>query len=162
VFKNLGKDILRYLGVSPQLSAEEIQEKAAQEEVIVPDIVNTSYEDAQRILRVAGLETRVEGEGSWVVKQQPQGGTKFPVGSKVIIYLGKQGKGVPNGELVTMPDLTGLTMREAGQLLGKLGLQFDPQGTGVAVEQKILAGTKVKAGSSVTVIFAPPVSEPSP
>jgi stage V sporulation protein D (sporulation-specific penicillin-binding protein) len=162
VFKNLGKDILRYLGVTPQLSAQEIQNKTSQEEVMVPDVVNTSYEDAQRILRVAGLETRVEGEGSWVIKQQPQGGAKFPAGTKVIIYLGNQGKGVPTGQLVTMPDLKGLTMREAGQLLGKLGLQFDPQGTGVALEQKILPGTKVKAGSTVTVFFAPPVPEPSP
>lgn len=162
VFKNLSRDVLRYLGVTLQLSTKEIQQKAAQEEVMVPDVVNTSYEDAQRILRVAGLETRVEGEGSWVVKQQPQGGAKFPAGTKVIIYLGKQGKGVPAGQLVTMPDLKGLTMREAGQLLGKLGLQFDPQGTGVAIEQKIAPGTKVKAGSTVTVIFAPPVPEPSP
>lgn len=162
VFGNLGRDILRYLGVTPELSAEEIQNKAAQQEVMVPDVVNTSFEDAQRILRVAGLQTRVEGEGSWVIKQQPQGGAKFPAGTQVIIYLGKQGEGIPTGQQVTVPDLTGMTMRGAGQLLGKLGLQFDPQGTGVAIEQKILPGTKVKAGSNVTVIFAPPVSEPSP
>lgn len=162
VFKNLSRDILRYLGVTPELSPEEIQKKTSQAEVMVPDVVNTSYEDAQRILREAGLETRAEGEGSWVVKQQPQGGAKFPAGTKVIIYLGTQDKGVPDGQLVTMPDLKGLTMREAGQLLGRLGLQIDPQGTGVATEQKILPGTKVKAGSTVTVIFAPPEPEPSP
>ncbi len=161
-FKNLAKDILRYLNVTPQLSADEIKNRLEQAEVLVPDVVNTSLEDAQRIMREAGLETRVEGVGSWVIDQQPKGGAKFPAGTQIIIYLGPHGKPVPNGQEVTMPDLTGMTMREAGQLLGRLGLQFNPVGTGVAVEQKTIPGTKVKAGSTIVVVFSPPVSEPSP
>ncbi len=162
VFKNLMKDIVRYLNVTPQLSSEEIEKKVQQAEVLVPDVVNTSLDDAQRTLTEAGLETRVEGEGSWVINQQPKGGAKFPSGTKVIIYLGPQGKGIPVGQEVTIPDLTGLTMREAGQLLGRLGLQLNPEGTGVAAEQKIAPGTKVRSGSAVKVIFKPPVAELSP
>jgi len=162
VFKNLAKDILRYLGVAPQLSEEEIKKRSEHAEVLVPDVVNTSFEDAQRILQESGLETKVEGEGSWVINQQPKGGARISAGSQIIVYLGPPGKGVPDGQEVTVPDLTGLTMREVGQLLGKLGLQLDPVGTGVAVEQKTKQGTKVKAGSTITVIFSPPVPEPSP
>jgi len=58
--------------------------------------------------------------------------------------------------------LTGMTMREAGQLLGSLGLQLNPEGTGVVVEQKLPPGTKLKSGAEVTVVFSPPVWEPSP
>lgn len=55
-----------------------------------------------------------------------------------------------------------MTMREAGQLLGSLGLQLNPEGTGVVVEQKLPPGTKLKSGAEVTVVFSPPVWEPSP
>lgn len=162
IFQNLSKDVLRYLNVTPQLSADEIKNRTEKAEVLVPDVVNTSLEDAQRIMVEAGLETKIEGEGSWVVNQQPKGGAKFPAGTQVIIYLGTRGGGVPSGQEVTMPDLTGMTMREAGQLLGRLGLQLNPEGTGVAVQQKTAPGTKVKSGSTITIIFSPPVPEPSP
>jgi len=161
-FGNLAKDILRYLNVTPQLSREEVEEKTEQAEILVPDVVNTSLEDAQRILLEAGLRTRVEGEGSWVISQQPKGGAKFPRGSQVIVHLGSQGTRIPNGQEVTVPDLIGMTMREAGQLLGRLGLTLDPVGTGIAAEQAVPPGTKIKAGSSVRVIFTTPVPEPSP
>ncbi len=162
VFKNLAKDILRYLGVTPQLSEEEIKKRSKNTEILVPDVVNTSFEDALRILQESALETKVEGEGTWVISQQPKGGARLPAGAKVVVYLGPPGKGVPDGQEVTVPDLTDLTMREAGQLLGRLGLQLNPVGTGVAVEQKTKPGTKVKAGSAITVTFSPPVPEPSP
>ncbi len=162
VFKSLAKDILRYLNVPPELSGEEIKNRTDKAEVLVPDVVNTSLDDAQRIMNEAGLETRVEGEGAWVVNQQPKGGAKFPAGTQVIIYLGNQARGAPSAQEVTVPDLTGMTMREAGQLLGRLGLKLDPQGTGIATEQKTAPGVKLRAGSTVTVIFTPPVPEPSP
>ncbi|PKM80640.1 MAG: stage V sporulation protein D [Firmicutes bacterium HGW-Firmicutes-14] len=162
VFKNLAKDILRYLNVTPELSEEEIKNRSDQAEVLVPDVVNMSLEDAQDILREAGLKARIEGEGSWVVEQQPKGGIRFPAGSQVLIYLGDKGGTVPNGQEVTMPDLTGLTMREAGQLLGRLGLQINAVGTGLVSEQKTAPGTKLKSGSTVTVVFTPQVPEPSP
>lgn len=162
IFKNLARDVLRYLNVTPILSQEEIKNKTQQAEVLVPDIINTSLDDAQRIMGEAGLQTRTEGEGSWVINQQPKGGAKLPAGTRVVIYLGSQGKGIPSGQEVTVPDLTGLTMREAGQLLGQLGLQLNPQGTGIASGQKTSPGTKVRSGTAVTVIFTSPVPEPSP
>ena len=162
VFGNLAKDILRYLNVTPELSEEEIQDMSKQTEVLVPDVVNTSLEDAQGVMLEAGLRTRVEGEGSWVINQQPKGGAKFPSGSQVIIYLGSQTKASSSGHEVSVPDLAGMTMREAGQLLGRLGLQLSPEGTGIAVEQKIAPGTKVKSGSTISIVFSPLEPEPSP
>ncbi|WP_418790571.1 stage V sporulation protein D [Phosphitispora sp. TUW77] len=162
VFKNIAKDALRYLNVTPELSEEEIQKREDQTQVLVPDLVNTALEDAQVILREAGLQARIEGEGNWVNNQQPKAGAKIPAGSEVIIYLGQRGGDIPEGQERTVPDLTGMTMREAGQLLGSLGLHLNPEGTGIAVEQNLPPGTKLKSGASVTVIFSSPVWEPSP
>ncbi|MBU7005642.1 stage V sporulation protein D [Phosphitispora fastidiosa] len=162
VFKNISKDTLRYLNVTPELSEEEIENREEQAQVLVPDVVNTALEDAQIILREAGLKARIEGEGSWINNQQPKAGAKIPAGSEVIIYLGQRGGNIPEGQERTVPDLTGMTMREAGQLLGSLGLQLNPEGTGIVVEQKLPPGTKLKSGEEVTVVFSPPVWEPSP
>lgn len=162
VFKNLAKDTLRYLNVIPQLSEEEIKNREAQAEVLVPDVINSSMDDAQVILRQGGLQYMTEEEGAWVIDQQPKAGAKVPAGSKVIIYLGNQIMSVPEGQEITMPDLTGMTMKEAAQLLSRLGLKLKPVGTGVAVEQKTPAGARIKTGSTVTVTFSPVEPELSP
>jgi stage V sporulation protein D (sporulation-specific penicillin-binding protein) len=162
IFKNLAKDTLRYLNVTPILSEEELKNRSDNSEVLVPDIINTSLDDALRIMQEAGLETRVDGEGSWVINQQPKGGARFSAGNKVIVYVGNQSKGIPDGQEVTVPDLTGMTMRDAGQLLGRLGLQLNPMGSGIVSGQRMSPGTKVKVGVVVSVYFSPSVSEPSP
>lgn len=162
IFQNIMRDTLRYLNVPPQLTQKEIENKVNQAEVIVPDVVNNSLEDAQGILQEAGLDARVEGEGSWVINQQPKGGIKCPTGTKVIIYLGPQAGSVPGGRDVTMPNLSGMTMREAGQLLGRLGLQLNPIGTGLASEQKTAPGARIKTGEATTVTFSPVIPEASP
>lgn len=162
VFRELARDILRYLNVPPQVSPEKVKEDPLKQEVMVPDVINTSLDEAQQILRESGLQARVEGSGGWIVNQQPKAGGRVKVNTQVVLYAGPATKDIPDGQEVTMPDVTGYTMREAGRLLGRLGIKMDPQGTGVAVSQKVAPGTKVKSGSAVTVIFEPPVTEGNP
>lgn len=162
VFKNVARDVLRYLNVRPRVSKTELEEKEKRKEVIVPDLINMPLTEAQDILRKAGLASNLEGSGQWVLNQQPKGGAKVLEKTPVILYVGPEAKSVPEGTEVTVPDLTGLTMREAGKLLGALGLKMNPEGSGVAASQKIEPGTKVKAGTTVKVIFLPPAPEPFP
>lgn len=61
-----------------------------------------------------------------------------------------------DGELVTVPSLQGLTIKEAGNLLEEIGLRLVPEGSGLAVEQSVKPGTKVTGGTSVKVKFTPP------
>lgn len=56
------------------------------------------------------------------------------------------------GETV-IPDLTGMTMRQAGETLGKLELHFDFTGQGLAVSQNPLPGKVVAKGTRVDVGF---------
>ncbi len=162
VFRELSRDILRYLNVPPQVSAEEIKKDDGKKEAMVPDLVNASLDEARKILREVGLEARVEGSGAWVVKQLPKAGGRVKTGTQVILYAAPETKEVKNGQEVTMPDVTGMTMREAGRLLGRLGLRMDPQGSGVAVSQKIAPGIKITAGMAVTVVFEPPAPVAGP
>lgn len=58
----------------------------------------------------------------------------------------------PHGKVI-VPDLRGKTMREASEILNKLGLAMTPSGSGVAVGQSIPANTLVDVGSEVAVYF---------
>lgn len=58
-----------------------------------------------------------------------------------------------NGEVV-VPDLTGLTMRQAGELLSKNELHFNFSGSGLVSEQIPASGKVVSKGTTVEVKFS--------
>ncbi len=55
---------------------------------------------------------------------------------------------------VTVPDVSGKTVREAGRLLTEAGLAFVPSGSGLAVRQDPLPKASVDAGTEVKVTFS--------
>jgi stage V sporulation protein D (sporulation-specific penicillin-binding protein) len=75
------------------------------------------------------------------------------------IYNDKQTKPVPpeknpeKGE-VAVPNLTGLTMRQAGEELGKLDLRYKFIGSGLVYHQFPEAGKVVNKGDSIDVFFS--------
>jgi cell division protein FtsI/penicillin-binding protein 2 len=62
------------------------------------------------------------------------------------------GSNMPAGK-VLVPNVAGKTLRETGEVLGKLGLGLVPVGTGAAVSQSIAAGSIVDTGTEITVSF---------
>jgi Cell division protein FtsI/penicillin-binding protein 2 len=60
----------------------------------------------------------------------------------------------PSAEEAVIPDLTGLTMRQAGNVLGKLELHFNFIGSGLANQQSLPAGKVVTKGTSIDVKFS--------
>lgn len=56
------------------------------------------------------------------------------------------------GEVI-VPDLTGLTMREAGETLGKLDLRYQFSGSGLVYKQLPAAGKIVNKGDTIEVLF---------
>lgn len=61
----------------------------------------------------------------------------------------------PLGGEVIVPDLTGLTMRQAGETLSKNELHFDFSGSGLVSEQVPASGKVVSKGTTVKVMFSP-------
>ncbi len=158
-FKSIALDTLRYLKVPERPDLEKPQLPFVFEEPKVkrsmPNVVNYPVEEAENVLINAGFAVQISGEGNMVYGQTPSGGAQVLGGSTVILELQDNGSGP--AEEVTVPDLTGLTMKEAGSVLEKLGLHFNPQGTGVAVGQQEKPGSKVTRGSAITIEFQPPV-----
>jgi cell division protein FtsI (penicillin-binding protein 3) len=56
----------------------------------------------------------------------------------------------------TLPDFKGLNMREVLREAQLLGLEIEPQGTGMAVRQEPQAGSALKAGAKIQIFFRPP------
>jgi len=165
IFSALVKDILHYLKIPEQPSLEKPPDPYApweheelKVEVTVPNVVNFPLEDAKRVIQGAGLDFETRGEGDIVYEQVPGGGARVLSGTTVILDL-RPVSGQGAGERVTVPDLAGLTIKEAGGLLERLGLRLEPVGTGVAVKQDPPPESKVNKGAVIRVEFRPPDSQ---
>ncbi len=163
VFKAIAQDTLRYMRVPerPKLEkpASPFVYEALRVDLSVPNVVNYPMEEAQNVIKKAGFAVQTRGEGMIVYNQIPKGGAQAPGGATVILELHPPA-GLP-GE-VTVPDLTGLTIKEVGSILEKLGLYLNPVGTGFAGGQQEAPGTKVAKGVTITVEFYPPVYKSLP
>ena len=162
-FKEVIRDSLRYLEVPVRYPQDE--KKPDEEMSVVPLVINLPVQEADKVLKDAGLQSEHSGSGQTVFGQIPLDGIKVKKGSKVLLNLQKT-EGDQNGERV-VPDLKGKSMRDAAELLGMMGLVLIPEGepfpTGIAGEQDPAPGTRLPHGGQVKVNFrAPPGVEVTP
>ncbi len=135
---------------------------------VVPSVVNLPVDEAVKILREESLVARVQGKGDLVLEQVPPSGVEVPPGTRVLLQTTLQVPGVPErggqdeAAQVEVPDLRGMTMREAAEILGKMGLRMQPEGSGKAVIQNPAPGQRVQQGTAVRVVFKDPRSREEP
>ncbi|WP_066634757.1 stage V sporulation protein D [Desulfolucanica intricata] len=161
IFKNVVQDTLRYMGLPERPGLKKPKDplvfyEQPEVKVEVPNVVNYPLEDAQKLLRSRSLAFKTKGSGDMVYGQTPGGGAEVLSGTTVILDLRPRSSN--NNSQVTMPDLKGLSIKEAGNLLDKLGLSLEPEGTGLAIGQSVAPGEKVTEGTLIKVKFKP-VSE---
>lgn len=154
LFASVVEDVLHYLEVPTRVTAppkgSETKEMKKPSEVTVPNIVNLTAEQAQLELVTQGLSLEVTGSGPIILSQTPAAGSKVKVGTKV---MGRREEAGTAPGTVTVPDLTGKTMREAAEVLGRMGLRLNVTGSGLARMQQPSAGSKVARGSIINVTF---------
>jgi len=146
VFQKVLADSLNYLGIEPEIEYEE-----QSEQVTVPDLRNLYVEDAKKILQQNGLSARIEGEGYVVTDQVPTPGAEV---NKNTVVLLKVSDSRTNRDPVTVPDLTGRTIKEATDILHAIGLNIEIEGSGYAVKQNPPAEVEVALGTTVKVEFS--------
>ncbi|HHY42379.1 MAG TPA: stage V sporulation protein D [Thermoanaerobacterales bacterium] len=147
VFQKIMADSLNYLGVEPQIEIEE-EEK---EYIAVPDLRNLYIEDAKKILFQNGLSARVDGEGYVVTEQVPMPGAEVKKNTTVLL---KVSDSRTNKDPVTIPDLTGRTVKESTDILNAIGLNIEIVGSGYAVKQTPPPEVEVGLGTTVRVEFS--------
>lgn len=114
-------------------------------EVLIPEIRGKSIEEAKKILKDVNLEYNIEGSGEIVTNTQPYPGYTVKEGTKITIYTGDA---VDNNK-VSMPDLTGLSVTSAKDVLDDLAIKYSLEGDGFVIDQSIPAGEVITTGSNV-------------
>ena len=141
-------DILPYLGVERIYTEEEMEHA----DVSTPNVMDYSLTQARSSLQRVGFEIKVIGDGTRVTNQYPVGGQAVTRGSVIVLYTNDE----PVKE-VTVPDLTGKTVKQVRNILLELDLNVRVEGsasdTATAITQSYEAGETVNAGTVITVTF---------
>ena len=85
-----------------------------------------------------------------VTSQTPSPGARVPTQTTVRLFFYES----EQGESVEVPDVLGLSMRDASTRLADDGLRITIVGSGLAVKQVPAAGVQIPKGSAVEVIFS--------
>lgn len=148
--KKILKDILPYLGVEPNYTAEEI----AGLDRSVPQVSGNKLSVAGATLGSAGLSYRTVGKGDTVVRQIPESGSSIPKGGTVWLYTDES-----DVQMATVPDFAGKTVAQVNQAAKSAGVNVllsgisTTGGTAIASQQSATPGQKVPKGTVLTVEF---------
>ena len=123
----------RLLKVTPGVEDEENEYYlTANENEDTPDLHGMHISIARDILKSRNIDYDISGEGEYIVSQKLENG-------EVILILGN-----PEINVAQMPNLQGLTMREALQKIDFSKLSVKVEGNGKVIKQTVKAGTHVK------------------
>jgi serine/threonine-protein kinase len=124
--------------------------------IVVPDVKNKPQDEAKTILTQAGFTVKVTLQDSpdvpegTVLSQSPAAGTKAPKGSEITIVVSK---GTP---LVTVPDLTCLTRKQATDAAAAAGFEIRFEGRSkynYVVDQDPVPNSQAHKGSTITALL---------
>ena len=143
-------EVLNYLGV--RKADPDATEPPA---VTVPDVRGLTVAEARKALSDAMLLYETDGLTQAVSDQAPAAGAKLPAGSKVMLYTFER-EPIQPMDLVSVPNVKGLSMVEAGRQLRARGFDMEITGSGLAIKQEPAANTFAPPGSRVKVTFELP------
>ena len=147
--KEVLEQTLHYANVQPD-ATEGVFEYAD-----VPNVLGIDAQDAAAVLESQGFSCTVMGEGE-VTGQLPGAGENVIVGTTVVVYT--ETSPMPDNQStageVKVPDVSGMTPKEAQTALAEAGFEIEVHSSGIAVRQQPAAEEYAEPGSKVKVYFA--------
>ncbi len=143
------EEIMQYYNIEPSYTEEEL----AAMMTTVPDVTGKTVDEAKNTLTNYRLGAKIVGTGTTITGQEPQAGTTLKEYSSVTVYTDGA---TTEANMVTVPDVIGKTATEVNKILTDSGLNAKVTGGGnnqTSIKQDPAAGTKVAAGTAVTVEF---------
>ncbi len=147
--KEIMSQTLEYMGVPKQFSNTEIQSETAETEensatlkVTSPNLIKMNLEDAKSKLLDEGIAYEQIGSGTTVLEQYPTAGSAMYAGQKIYLLT-------ENKDEMNVPDLTGLSLRDAVDILALLDVSISTKGSGFVSAQKL---TKDAEGNRIIVL----------
>ena len=140
--KDIVVNISKYYGTDPE-TANTLE---------ITEYELTSYQNetvttAKSELESMGLNVTVIGSGDKVINQYPNKGEMITAGTKVFL--------ITNGDNLLIPNVVGLSSKQAEDILRLLGLSVKLEGNGYVTAQSLAEGTPVTKGTEITLNLAP-------
>ena len=147
IMSNILSEVLPYLGVT----SDEANINSNNNSVTVPNVVNKTVTEAEKILKNTGLDVVISCDGdknsTLVTTQVPDARTIVLKDSVILLYSEENSVRTS----VTVPDLKGMTLTQAKSALKKKNLNISYTGTGTVSNQNIEKGTSVEEGTIINV-----------
>jgi membrane peptidoglycan carboxypeptidase len=110
--------------------------------IILPDFTNRRRTAGEEMLRTLGLDAVWDGKGDFILNQMPPPGATVAQQAKVTLQLFEVNRAQ---QQLHMPNVVGLSLRQALQQLSLLGIDAHVSGAGRVMQQFPPAGTAVSS-----------------
>lgn len=153
IFKNIA---LRIAGLDSDIQQNMgSEEKASPILVKAPLLRGLTPAQAKQILTELALDYDIDGKSGYVANQIPEAGTVLKPGQEISLTLSETYTATDSASIkegyAEVPDLDGMNMRKAQNLLLDLGLKAELIGSGTVFAQYPKAGAHLRKGYTVTV-----------
>lgn len=125
--------------------------------VAVPSLLRLSHADAEELASRCKCTIESSGTEGFVYSQAPDPGTLVETGAEIRLRF--RSPEDEKGRSIHVPDLVGLSIREARRLLLSCGLKSRIEGYGIVRRQSPGPGSIVDRRSSVKLVCRPPDAE---
>ncbi|WP_248565492.1 penicillin-binding protein [Paenibacillus sp. L3-i20] len=128
-FREIVLKSLRKMGVSPNLGPN-VDPKTKEAKVIVPKLVDLKVAQAKAELNAKAMTFEIVGDGGKVLQQIPAADSIIHPTQRVYLITEQRDK-------LAVPDLTGVSLRDAIELTSLIGAKLIPEGSGYVISQKV-------------------------
>ncbi|WP_035452877.1 peptidoglycan D,D-transpeptidase FtsI family protein [Alicyclobacillus herbarius] len=154
--RDILKECMEYYHIAPRADTSKGTTKQANQSaprrtdyVQMPDVTGQPLSAAKAALSKQGFQVQTIGGHGTVARQWPSAGLSLAKGTTVYLYA------PASGDSLHMPDLTGASLRDAGNILAVLGLHIQAQGVGFVRTQSVAPDAPIKPGQTVHVTCSP-------
>jgi beta-lactam-binding protein with PASTA domain len=129
---------------------ENVSEIAARR---VPEVRGLQRHHVTELLNTLDIRVNSEGSGSIVLAQQPDAGQNLARGERLTLIFGDtaEASDTESRASVALPDLRGMSMRQAFFVLNSAGFDVQQIGSGTIYAQFPQAGSIYQTGREVTI-----------
>ncbi len=143
-FKDAMREILTAQGITGASSNANSEKKTNHyEEYTMPSLVNHSLDYAENKLKSMSVDKVIIGNGTSVISQYPASEEAIISGQNIFLLT--------DGTKITMPDMSGWTMKDVTAFWKLTGIQIQMEGSGAVYQQSVKKGQAINADSEITV-----------
>ena len=117
----------------------------------MPNVKGLTVNQARNLLKPFDLDLEVEGDGKMVMQQSPAADSLVKATGSIVLKTEVSKEKESPSKFLTVPEVTGLPMRNAVNLLVEAGFEIKLIGSGDIIQQYPKPGASMRKGSKITI-----------